>query len=141
MGFHSKVLDTVEVMEHVSALLQGHWSLLRQFNEYLSMVENVVPVAADSSGRAGRLRLLCARLLAQGCPLGPRGEPSPLALPKGGCVGAASGACPPMSPPLLTIQLPARRSSDRAAPAAHQHGQTLSLAAPKLNSRASSGRA
>jgi len=57
MGFHSKVLDTVEVMEHVSALLQGHWSLLRQFNEYLSMVENVVPVAADSSGRAGRLRL------------------------------------------------------------------------------------
>ena len=35
MGFESSVLDTVEVMEHVSALLHGHWSLLRQFNDFL----------------------------------------------------------------------------------------------------------
>ena len=39
MGFQSSVLDTVEVMEHVSALLHGHWSLLRQFNEHLGKVE------------------------------------------------------------------------------------------------------
>ena len=35
MGYESSVLDTVEVMEHVSALLHGHWSLLRQFNDFL----------------------------------------------------------------------------------------------------------
>ena len=47
MGFQSNILDTVEVMEQVSALLQGHSSLLRQFNEYLSVVEAVVLVAAE----------------------------------------------------------------------------------------------
>ena len=35
MGFQSGILDTVEVMEHVSALLQGHWALLKQFNQFL----------------------------------------------------------------------------------------------------------
>ena len=80
MGFQSNILDTVEVMEQVSALLQGHSSLLRQFNEYLSMVENVVLVAAEPAEPAasGRLRPPGAHLLTQGCPLGPRGEGSPL---------------------------------------------------------------
>ena len=56
MGFQSSILDTVEVMEHVSALLQGHGSLLRQFNESLSMLGNSRP----DGGRAGHLRFQAA---------------------------------------------------------------------------------
>ena len=56
MGFQSNILDTVEVMEQVSALLQGHSSLLRQFNEYLSMVENVVLVAGSAEPAGLRLQ-------------------------------------------------------------------------------------
>ena len=35
LAFQDGTMDTVEVMEHVSALLHGHWSLLRQFNDFL----------------------------------------------------------------------------------------------------------
>jgi len=35
LGFQGGMLDTVEVMQHVSNLLAGHFELIKQFNEFL----------------------------------------------------------------------------------------------------------
>ena len=68
MGFQSGILDTAEVMEHVSALLQGHWSLLHHFNESVCAVKRL---PRSGSGKAGHLRFQAPTRLLRGA-LGPR---------------------------------------------------------------------
>ena len=36
--------DTVEVMEHISGLLAGHWALLQQFNRFLPAGYRIEPL-------------------------------------------------------------------------------------------------
>ena len=89
MGFQSGILDTAEVMEHVSALLQGHWSLLHHFNESVCAVKRL---PRSGSGRAGHLRFQAPTRLLRGA-LGPREEPLLLGHRTEACGGLPSQSC------------------------------------------------
>ena len=95
MGYESSVLDTVEVMEHVSALLHGHWSLLRQFNDFLPDGHRIeqLPPHSSSVTRAPGQRPSSTPAPPQGAPdgCGRRGAPRGEAGPPGGRT-FASGA-------------------------------------------------
>ncbi|KAL1499045.1 hypothetical protein AB1Y20_013561 [Prymnesium parvum] len=44
MGFSTGLIDTVQVMEHVSSLFKGHWHLIQQFNGFLPHGYRIEPL-------------------------------------------------------------------------------------------------